>query len=105
MFCAVSCADNANFEPENAQIEKREQLRENLSHEVTQAEARENLEKLLLEMKIPSTRGGGNADGYYLSHSFNPSNGAIYPDPIHPSNSTLNRNYQYEMEAIINIRK
>ena len=58
MFCAVSCADNANFEPENAQIEKREQLREKLSHEVTQAEARENLEKFLLEMKIPSTRGG-----------------------------------------------
>ena len=58
MFCAVSCADNANFESENAQIEKREQLREKLSHEVTQAEARENLEKFLLEMKIPSTRGG-----------------------------------------------
>ena len=58
MFCAVSCADNANFEPENAQIEKREQLREKLSHEVTQAEAREYLEKLLLEMKITSTRGG-----------------------------------------------
>lgn len=47
----------------------------------------------------------GNADGYYLSHSFNPSNGAIYPDPIQPSNSTLNRNYQYYMETIINIRK
>ena len=58
MFCAVGCADNANFELENAQIEKREQLREKLSHEVTQAEARENLEKFLLEMKIPSTRGG-----------------------------------------------
>lgn len=47
----------------------------------------------------------GDADGYYLSHSFNPSNGAIYPDPISPSDSTENKNYQYLMEAIINIRK
>lgn len=59
MICAnVGCADNANLEPENAQIEKREQLRENLSHEVTQAMARENLEKILPDLKLPSTRGG-----------------------------------------------
>ena len=47
----------------------------------------------------------GDADGYYLSNSFNPSNGAIYPDPIQPSSATQNKNYQYLMESIINIRK
>ena len=54
----VGCADNTIYEPENAQMEKREQLRENLSHEVTQAMARENLEKILPDLKLPSTRGG-----------------------------------------------
>ena len=52
------CADNLSYEQEPATNNVREQLKAKLSHEVTQAEARENLEKLLLEMKIPSTRGG-----------------------------------------------
>ena len=58
MICTiVSCADNAYFEPE-VQAQKREQLREKLSHEVTQAEARQNLENIICDLKIPSTRGG-----------------------------------------------
>ena len=58
MICTfVSCADNVNFEPEE-QAQKREQLREKLSHEVTQAEARVKLEKMLPNLKLPSTRGG-----------------------------------------------
>ena len=58
MICTfVSCADNANFEPEE-QAQEREQLREKLSHEVTQAEARVKLEKMLPNLKLPSTRGG-----------------------------------------------
>ena len=52
------CADNLSYEQEPATNNVREQLKAKLSHEVTQAEARENLEKLLIEMKIPSTRGG-----------------------------------------------
>ena len=56
MICTiVSCADNAYFEPE-VQAQKREQLREKLSHEVTQAEARKNLEKFIANMKTPATR-------------------------------------------------
>ncbi|MBR5863741.1 MAG: C10 family peptidase [Alistipes sp.] len=52
------CADNLSYEQEPATNNVREQLKAKLSHEVTQVEARENLEKLLLKMKIPSTRGG-----------------------------------------------
>ena len=63
LICTVvwslwGCADNLSYEQEPATNNVREQLKTNLSHEVTQAEARENLEKLLLEMKISSTRGG-----------------------------------------------
>lgn len=62
MICAavevfVGCADNSIYEPKE-QAQKREQFKEKLSHEVTQAEARQNLEKIILDLKIPSTRGG-----------------------------------------------
>ena len=62
MFCAAvgvlwGCADKSVYEPEE-QAQKREQFKEKLSHEVTQTEARENLEKLLTKLNIPSTRGG-----------------------------------------------
>ena len=55
----VKCADDAIYEPESqARDSVKEMMGGKLTHEVTQAEARENLEKLLLEMKNPSTRGG-----------------------------------------------
>lgn len=58
MICTfVSCADNANFEPEE-QAQERELFKEKLSHEVTQAEARVKLEKLLTKLNLPSTRSG-----------------------------------------------
>ena len=59
MICTIvsSCADNANFELEE-QAQKRVQLSEKLSHEVTQAEARQSLEKFIADMKISSTRSG-----------------------------------------------
>lgn len=53
----ISCAEKEQFEQE-LQTQKREQFKEKLSHEVTQAEARESLEKLLTKLNIPSTRGG-----------------------------------------------
>lgn len=52
MICAVGCADNSTYEPEKLPTPKK------LSHEVTQAEARQSLEKIIADMKIPSTRGG-----------------------------------------------
>ena len=62
MICAtvgvfVGCADSSSYEPDG-QTQKREQFKEKLSHEVTQTEALENLEKFLLGKKLPSTRGG-----------------------------------------------
>lgn len=58
VICSViSCAEKEQFEQE-LQTQKREQLREKLSHEVTQAEARVKLEKMLTNSKLPSTRGG-----------------------------------------------
>lgn len=58
VICSViSCAEKEQFEQE-LQTQKREQFKEKLSHEVTQTEARENLEKLLTKLNIPSTRGG-----------------------------------------------
>jgi hypothetical protein len=62
MICAavevfVGCADNSIYEPKE-QAQKREQYKEKLSHEVTQDEARENLEKIITKLNIPSTRGG-----------------------------------------------
>ncbi len=62
MFCTAvgvlwGCADKSAYEPEE-QTQKREQFKEKLSHEVTQDEARQNLEKIILDLKIPSTRGG-----------------------------------------------
>ena len=52
------CADNLSYEQEPATNNVREQLKAKLSHEVTQAMARENLEKILPDLKLPSTRGG-----------------------------------------------
>lgn len=52
MICAVGCADNSTYEPEKLPTPKK------LSHEVTQVEARQSLEKIIADMKIPSTRGG-----------------------------------------------
>ena len=58
VICSViSCAEKEQFEQE-LQTQKREQYKEKLSHEVTQTEALENLEKLLTKLNIPSTRGG-----------------------------------------------
>ena len=62
MICAavgvfVGCADSSSYEPDG-QTQKREQFKEKLSHEVTQAEARVKLEKMLSNLKLPSTRGG-----------------------------------------------
>lgn len=62
MICAavgvfVGCADSSSYEPDG-QTQKREQYKEKLSHEVTQTEARESLEKILTKLNIPSTRGG-----------------------------------------------
>lgn len=62
MICAavgvfVGCADSSSYEPDG-QTQKREQFKEKLSHEVTQVEAREHLEKFLTKLNIPSTRGG-----------------------------------------------
>lgn len=58
VICSViSCAEKEQFEQE-LQTQKREQFKEKLSHEVTQTEARESLEKLLTKLNIPSTRGG-----------------------------------------------
>lgn len=58
VICSViSCAEREQFEQE-LQTQKREQFKEKLSHEVTQVEARENLEKFLTKLNIPSTRGG-----------------------------------------------
>ena len=58
VICSViSCAEKEQFEQE-LQTQKREQFKEKLSHEVTQAEARVKLEKLLTKLNIPSTRGG-----------------------------------------------
>ena len=58
VICSViSCAEKEQFEQE-LQTQKREQYKEKLSHEVTQTEARESLEKLLTKLNIPSTRGG-----------------------------------------------
>ena len=58
VICSViSCAEKEQFEQE-LQTQKREQFKEKLSHEVTQTEALENLEKFLLGKKLPSTRGG-----------------------------------------------
>ena len=47
----------------------------------------------------------GKADGYYLSNVFNVANGAVYPDPIYPNDSTINYNYQYDIDVVMNIRK
>lgn len=58
VICSViSCAEKEQFEQE-LQTQKREQFKEKLSHEVTQTEARESLEKILTKLNIPSTRGG-----------------------------------------------
>lgn len=58
VICSViSCAEKEHFEQE-LQTQEREQFKEDLSHEVTQAEARQNLEKIIFDLKIPSTRGG-----------------------------------------------
>ena len=58
VICSViSCAEKEQFEQE-LQTQKREQFKEKLSHEVTQTEARESLEKLLTKLNNPSTRGG-----------------------------------------------
>lgn len=51
MICAAGCADNLTDEPKLPMQEK-------ASHEVTQAEARQSLEKIVFDLKIPSTRGG-----------------------------------------------
>ena len=52
MICAaVGCADNTIYEPEKPMLKK-------MSHEVTQAEARKNLEKFIANIKTPATRGG-----------------------------------------------
>ena len=62
MICAavgvfVGCADNTLYEPEKP-AQERELFKEKLSHEVTQAEARVKLEKLLTKLNLPSTRSG-----------------------------------------------
>ncbi|MBQ2037425.1 MAG: hypothetical protein II216_05850, partial [Alistipes sp.] len=58
VICSViSCAEKEQFEQE-LQTQKREQFKEKLSHEVTQAEARVKLEKLLTKLNLPSTRSG-----------------------------------------------
>lgn len=58
VICSViSCAEKEHFEQE-LQTQEREQFKEDLSHEVTQAEARQNLEKIIFDLKIPSMRGG-----------------------------------------------
>ena len=52
MICAaVGCTDNTIDEP-------KEPMREKMSHEVTQAEARKSLEQIASDLKLPSTRGG-----------------------------------------------
>lgn len=50
MICAAGCADSFTEEPNLPTQEA--------SHEVTQAEARQSLEKIVFDLKIPSTRGG-----------------------------------------------
>ena len=50
MICAAGCADSFTEEPQLPTQEA--------SHEVTQAEARQSLEKIVFDLKIPSTRGG-----------------------------------------------
>lgn len=53
MICAaVGCADNSTYEPEKLPTPKK------MSHEVTQAEARKNLEKIIVNMKTSATRSG-----------------------------------------------
>lgn len=56
MICiAAGCADNVTYEPNNSMQKK-------ALHEVTQIEARKNLERIIQDLKIPTTRGGKKKD-------------------------------------------
>ena len=53
IFAVIGCSDSFIQEPTPPLPEQQKEM----THEVTQAEARQQLEEILLDMKIPSTRG------------------------------------------------